>query len=457
MKQFRKQIHMVGIGGAGMCPIAELLHESGHMVTGSDMQRTEATQRLEAAGIKIQYDHTPLLARSADLLIYSSAVKTDNLERVFAAENGIPEMRRAEVLGDLMRNHFTVCVSGTHGKTTTTSLIGALFCDAEENPTVLVGGMLRNTGSHAVIGKGRVMIVEADEYDRSFLAMYPSIAIITNIEADHLDCYNDLDDIKNTFVQFTERVPFYGAVIACIDDPGVRDILPGIERTIITYGLQENADYRAVNVKSADAQCVFDVLHKNTMLGSIKLNLPGMHNLRNALACIASGMEMGIDFETIYKTLSSFEGVKRRYEILGTFGGVTVIDDYAHHPGEIKATLEAAMNGGYKRVFAVFQPHLYSRTRDFMDGFVSSLSLADKVLITDIYKARELPIEGVDASMIAKRLEGTGHAYVDFFKNKSTIISHLKNNVEPGDAVVFMGAGDICKTALNFAKELRGE
>ncbi len=438
-----------------MCPIAELLYESGHMVSGSDMNRTDATERLESLGIKIQYNHSPNLVKKAELLVYSSAVKPENQERKYALENGTPEMRRAEVLGDLMRTHFTICVSGTHGKTTTTSLIGSLFCDARECPTVLVGGMLRNTGAHAVVGRGRIMVVEADEYDRSFLAMYPSMAIITNIEEDHLDCYNDLDDIKDSFIRFTQRVPFYGAVIVCIDDPGVKDVISEIRRTIITYGLEKKADYRADNIRMKRGLTDFDCIHKSKLLGTVSITLPGVHNVRNALATIAAGMEMGVSFETAAKSLSCFQGVKRRFEILGNHGDVAVIDDYAHHPAEIKATLEAALNGGYKRVIAVFQPHLYSRTRDFMDGFVSSLSLADKIVVTDIYKAREVPIEGITADTIAKRLHLSGHNKVDFIEKTDSIVAHLMKSVKAGDAVVFMGAGDICNTAVQFAKEMQ--
>lgn len=454
MKQFVKKIHMVGIGGAGMCPLAEVLHAHGHRITGSDKISSPATSRLESLGIKIQLNHTPDLVRDADLLVYSSAVKQENPERVYAREHGIHEMRRAEVLGELMRAHFTVCISGTHGKTTTTSLVGEVFNDAGLKPTVLVGGMLRSADSHAVVGKGNLMVAEADEYDRSFLAMYPSLAIITNIEADHLDCYGSLQSIKEAFLRFTERIPFYGAVIVCSDDEGVRDILPSIQRTVITYGLNSSADYTAEDISFSRSSTSFTVKRKGEICGAVNLNLPGIHNVLNSLAVIAAATEMGIEFGSIVSTLSAFQGVRRRFEIIAEAAGVTVIDDYAHHPAEIRATLDAARRSGYKRIVAVFQPHLYSRTRDLMEEFVRSLLGADLVFVTDIYKAREEAIPGVTSGTIVEKMAEIGHLQATYVACKEDVVDRLKNLVQEGDAVIMMGAGDIRDCAVKFAGEI---
>lgn len=451
MKQFAKKIHMIGIGGAGMCPLAEVLQAKGHRITGSDRISSAATVRLESLGIKIQFNHEPSLVKDADLLVYSSAVREDNPERVYAGQNGIVSMRRAEVLGELMRANFTICISGTHGKTTTTSMTGEVFSDAGLNPTVLVGGMIRSAQSHAVLGNGNIMIAESDEYDRSFLAMYPSLAIITNIEADHLDCYGTLQNIKDAFVYFTERIPFYGAVIACNDDPGVRDIIPRIKRSVITYGLNDSADYYAEQINFSFGKSSFTVKRKGELLGIINLNLPGIHNVSNAMAVIAVATEMGIEFSSIAHTLSRFQGVRRRFEIVGEARGVTVIDDYAHHPGEIRATLDAARRSGYQRIVAVFQPHLYSRTRDLMDEFASSLRMADMVYVTDIYKAREEPIPGVSSEMIVKKIIESGHSHAVYIANKDDIVTSLKDSVKEGDAVIMMGAGDIWECAARLA------
>jgi UDP-N-acetylmuramate--alanine ligase len=312
--------------------------------------------------------------------------------------------------------------------------------------------MLKDTGSHAIVGSGNCIVAEADEYDRSFLAMYPSIAVITNIEADHLDCYKDIDDIKDTFVEFAGHVPFDGAVVACIDDRGVRDILHRIDRSVVTYGVGDGADYRAVNIKLDNGRTVFEVYHKNNKLGSVSIGLPGTHNVKNALVALAVACEMGIGFDTAASSVAGFKGVKRRFEIVGVVGGVTVVDDYAHHPREIAATLEAARGGGYGRVAAVFQPHLYSRTRDFMAEFAESLSGADVVIVTDIYKAREMPIPGVDAGEIADRVNGIGKAEALYVRDKNDIAGNLSGRLGEGDLAVFMGAGDIWETARDFAE-----
>jgi UDP-N-acetylmuramate--alanine ligase len=455
MRPFTKKIHMVGIGGAGMSPLAEVLLSRGHTVTGSDRAASDASRRLETLGIKVQYGHDPDFVKGAELLVYSSAVKDDNPERKYAVDNGIPEIRRAEVLGDIMRSNFTICVAGTHGKTTTTSLIGTVLTDAKMSPTVLVGGMLRSVGSHAIVGDGGVVVAEADEYDRSFLAMYPTMAVITNIEADHLDCYADLDEIKDAFVEFTDRVPFDGAVIACIDDEGVRSVLPRIRRSLFTYGTDSKADFRAVNIKFNGGRTDFSVVYKRGLeIGHVSIGIPGMHNVMNTLAALAVATETDIRFSVAADSVSNFLGVKRRFEVVGCMSGVTVVDDYAHHPGEISATMAAARSRGYKRVAVVFQPHLYSRTRDFMEQFARSLSVADVVVVTDIYKAREQPIPGVNAEDIVgkiKTINGTVDAY--YVKDKGDVSDVLRGKVHSGDVLILMGAGDIWEIAKDFIGE----
>ncbi|MBN2188565.1 MAG: UDP-N-acetylmuramate--L-alanine ligase, partial [Chitinispirillaceae bacterium] len=358
IRHVTQRIHLAGIGGAGMSGLAELLHRYGHSVTGSDRVRSAATARLEGLGVRVQYGHVPGLIRDARLLIYSSAVREDNPERVWAAEHRMATLRRANALGQLMRTHVAIGVAGTHGKTTTTSLVGALLTAAGMRPTVLVGGTLCAEGAPVVVGDGPFMVVEADEYDRSFLAMEPAIALITNIDADHLDCYADLDDIKKTFAVFAGRVPFYGATICCADDPGVRSILSSVKGSAVTYGCADNADYRAEGIAFAAGMPSFDVRARGTAAGRVTLGIPGMHNVLNALGAVAVAMEMGVSFATITTALEGFRGVRRRFEVVGCVRGITVIDDYAHHPGEISASLDAARRCGFKRIIALFQPHL---------------------------------------------------------------------------------------------------
>jgi UDP-N-acetylmuramate--alanine ligase len=452
-----RKIHMIGIGGAGMSPIAELLHHFGYLITGSDRQRSEASIRLETLGIPVQYNHTPAHVTNADLVVFSSAVNEDNEERRYARENGITQVRRAEMLGDLMRAQPTVCISGTHGKTTTTSLIGTLLDDAGMQPTVLVGGMLRDRKTHALIGNGRLMVAEADEYDRSFLAMYPTFAVVTNIDTDHLDCYRDYNDIKETFTAFVRKVPFFGEIIACADDPGVQAILPHVmTANITTYAVDAQADYQAENIAAAGTATSFDVIEKGETLGSVTLTIPGMHNVANALASIAVARLLGVAFEDIRKTFAVFSGVHRRFEVIGKVKGVTVVDDYAHHPREIRATIEGARRSGAGRVFAVFQPHLYTRTRDFASEFVNELNNADIVYITEIYKAREEPIEGVSAKMLVSGLRERNHEDVHFIEEYTTIPEVLQNRVTDGDYVLFLGAGSIGECAYRLVEVLHG-
>jgi len=452
-----KQIHMIGVGGAGMSPLAEVLVSFGYTVTGSDRLHSETTKRLESIGVKVQYDHTPALINGAELVVYSSAVKPDNPERIFAAENGIAQIRRAELLGDLMRAQTTVCISGTHGKTTTTSLTGAILREAGKAPTVLIGGMLREMKTHALIGEGELMVAEADEYDRSFLAMYPTVAVITNIDADHLDCYNDLTDIKAAFVEFTRKVPFYGEVIACSDDDGVRAVLSSIKAPVTTYGTDTAADYRAQSIEFTDGCARFDVIERGTGIGSVTISIPGMHNVRNALAAIAVGRLFGAAMDSITGALHRYRGVHRRFDVLGTYHGARVIDDYAHHPRELQATIAAARQSGAKRIIAVFQPHLYTRTRDFLDEFGEALTGADVAFVTAIYRAREEPIPGVTAEGIVTAMERRGYRQAHYIEEWRDLPELLAPMIASGDYLLFMGAGDISACAYHMTEVLGGE
>jgi UDP-N-acetylmuramate--alanine ligase len=436
---------MIGIGGTGMSAIAEVLVASGFVVSGSDVQESVVTRRLQALGIAVQAGHAPSLVCKANLVVYSSAVKPENPERLYAQQHGIHAMRRAEMLGELMRTGFALCVAGTHGKTTTTALAGQVFAQAGRRPTVLVGGTLRQHGTNSVMGGGSLFIAEADEFDRSFLSMCPSLAIITNIDADHLDCYGTLDNIKDAFVTFAGLVPFYGGVIACVDDAGVRSILSRINRTVITYGVSEGvqADYRAVDVRLTPAGSCFSLMRGTTRCGQVNLTIPGLHNVSNCVAVMAAALEMDVSFGDTAAGCAAFRGVQRRFEVVGTRKGITVIDDYAHHPTEMRASIAAARASGYRRVVAVFQPHLYSRTRDLADQFADALLAADIAVVTEIYKSREEPIAGVTGEMIASRSRKLGHRNASFVASKASIAQTLRGTLRDGDAVLVMGAGDI--------------
>ena len=444
-------VHFIGIGGIGMSGLAELLLTLGFSVTGSDRQSTSITLRLESLGAHIHYDHCPALIKQADIAVFSSAIRSDNPEIVYAKESGIRLMRRSEMLGDFMRMKFSVGVAGTHGKTTTTSLIGQIFQEAGMDPTVIVGGILKNTGSNIVKGSGDILVAEADEYDRSFLEMYPSMAVITTIEADHLDCYADINDIKNAFIRYMNKTPFYGAVVACIDEPKVREALLECIRPVITYGVDPTANYSARDVSFEPNRTHFSLYHAEKRLAELTISIPGMHNVKNACAACAVALELGVGIADINAGLSRFGGVKRRFEIRGVRSGITVIDDYAHHPSEISATLAAAHSAGFKRIIAVFQPHLFSRTRDFIDDFAGSLSAADEVIVTNIYKSREEPIPGVFASTIVEKIDERGHGHARYIDDMKNIPAIVHDDLRRGDAIVVMGAGDIgniCETIL---------
>lgn len=452
-----KHIHMVGIGGIGMSGIAEILLHRGYKVTGSDSVRSEATDRLKKLGAEIFVGHSAENIEGADVVVYTSAVKAEqNPETAAAIEKRIPVIKRAEMLGELMKMKYGIGVAGTHGKTTTTTMVGQVAQDGHYDPTIIVGGKVHSFDkTNAVVGAGDLIIVEADEFDRTFLKLTPSIAIITNIEEDHLDIYDNIEEVKNAFVDYANKVPFYGAVILCLDDPNVRSILPRLQKRIITYGLTPQAHVRAADLKISEFTSTFTVINNGQELGSVTIQTPGEHNVKNALAAVAAGIELNIDFEQIKKGLERFTGVFRRFQLKADEHDILVIDDYAHHPTEVQATLKAAREGWQnRRLIAVFQPHLYSRTQELYKEFGLSFFDAEIAVITDIYPSREAPIEGVTGRLIADIAEQYGHKHVLYVKNKEAVTDTLKNIVKPGDIVITMGAGDIYKYGDKFADSL---
>lgn len=450
-----KKIHFVGIGGIGMSGIAEFLLNHGFEISGSDMQSSEITRYLQKKGINIIQGHDPKVINDVDVVVKSSAVHDDNPEIAYAISQKIPVIRRAEMLAELMRMSFGIGIAGTHGKTTCTSMVGMVLSSAELDPTIIVGGKVMNFGTNNRLGSGKYIVVEADEYDRSFLTLSPIIAAITNIEADHLDCYSNLADIKNAFIQYANKVPFFGCLVACLDDPGVQSVLPEIKKRIITYGISRQADIRAINIKAEQFRTKFDVLYKDYILGEINSQMIGQHNIQNALLSIAIGIEMDIPFEKIKKGLEEFKGVFRRFEFKGENKNIRIYDDYAHHPTEIKATLSGLRENTEKRILVLFQPHLYSRTRDFSLDFGRSFYHSDLLFIAPIYPAREEPIEGVSGQLIADAAIQSGHHHVHYIESKEDIVDFVLSHLEEGDVLITMGAGDIYKYGMEILEKIK--
>lgn len=454
-----RRVHMVGIGGIGMSSIAEVLLNRSYHITGSDLHRSEVTDRLETLGATVYEGHKADNVRNADVVVYSSAVKPkENPETQEAERLRIPIIPRSVMLGELMRMQFGIGISGTHGKTTTTSMTGLVVTEGGFDPTIIVGGKVTVFGSNAVVGEGDIIVIEADEYDRTFLRLTPSLAVITNIEADHLDTYRDLEDIKNAFTQYANSVPFFGAAILCLDDPVVQEVVSNVDRRVTTYGISRQAEIRAENVRQDALVTRFTVVRQGKPLGEIELKTPGLHNVRNALAAVAVALELEIDFDKIQSGLAKFTGVQRRFQKVGEEGGVLVVDDYAHHPTEITATLEAAHEGwADRRIVAVFQPHLYSRTRDFKEGFARAFFNADVLVVTDVYGSREQPIEGVSGQMIADMATKYGHRSVHYVADKEDLPEFLMDMAQPGDTIITMGAGDIWRQGRKFLELLQNK
>ena len=438
-----QHIHFVGIGGIGMSGIAEVLLNLGYRVSGSDMRSTPITEHLSGLGGVISYRHAAENVSGAQVVVTSSAVSPQNPEIAEAHRRKIPVIPRAEMLAELARLKYSVAVAGTHGKTTTTSMIATVLDKAGYDPTIVVGGLLNTIGSNARLGKGDYIVLEADESDRSFLLLSPTIAVVTNIEADHLDNYKDLDDIRSAFLTFVNKVPFYGAAVLCLDEPVVQSLIPAMKRRIITYGTAAQADVSISDVAIEGLGSAF-TLRFNGSTQRIKLNVPGIHNVLNATAAFAATRDMGIEPRRIAEGLESFQGVARRFQIKSR-DGITVIDDYAHHPTEIRATLNAAKRGNFRRLFVVFQPHRYTRTFHLFDDFARAFNLADVVLMLDIYPAGETPIDGVTTPALIEKIKSFGHKNAMYVPTFEGIESYIIANASEGDAVIVMGAGSVTK------------
>ncbi|MBI5324420.1 MAG: UDP-N-acetylmuramate--L-alanine ligase [Ignavibacteriae bacterium] len=446
------KVHFVGIGGIGMSGIAEILINQGFRVSGSDLAQSDNTDYLASIGAKIFIGHNASNVQDAEVCVYSSAVKPEeNPETIEAYSRNIPVLRRAEMLAETSRLSYCLAISGTHGKTTTTSMCGLILMKAGYDPTVIVGGRLKGLGgTNARLGKGEWIVVEADEYDRSFLQLLPTIAIINNVEEEHLDIYDGFEDLLVTFAEFANKVPFYGLVAVGLDDPGVKEVIAKIKKKIVSFGLSKQCDIRAEDIKFSERSSECDIIIYGENKGKLKLNIPGLHNIKNALGAITVCHSLGIDFNISRDAIAEFTGVYRRFEIKGEINGITVVDDYAHHPTEIKATLQAARNGWQKRIVAVFQPHTYTRTQTFYKEFGSSFDDADIAIITDIYPAREAPIEGVTGKLIADAAIHFGHKGIHYIPNIDDVNSVLSNILEEGDMLITIGAGNIYKLSNNF-------
>jgi UDP-N-acetylmuramate--alanine ligase len=453
-------IHFVGIGGIGMSGIAEVMHNLGYTVQGSDIAEGYVIEGLRKLGIKVMIGHAAENLGDAAVVVTSTAVKKGNPERDAALERRIPLVRRAEMLAELMRLKNTVAVAGTHGKTTTTSMIAAMLDHGGIDPTVINGGIINSYGSNARLGDSDWMVVEADESDGSFLRLDGTIAVVTNIDPEHLDHYGDFDAIKRAFVEFVENVPFYGAAIMCLDHPEVQAILPQIrDRRIITYGFSAQADVRGENVVSLAGGNTFDAVIRSRdgsqrTIAGIKLPMPGRHNVQNALSAVAVGLEMGMSDEMVQSGFAKFSGVKRRFTKVGEVDGVTIIDDYGHHPVEIRAVLSAAREGAQGRIIAVAQPHRFTRLRDHMDDFQQAFNDADIVFISPVYTAGEAAIEGVDSEALVSGLKQRGHHSASYINNADDLAKKLAEIIKPKDMVVCLGAGDITKWAAGLASAI---
>ena len=435
-------IHFVGIGGIGMSGIAEVLLNLGFKVTGSDLRKTDTTERLEQLGARVFYGHKAENVEDTDVVVVSSAVKADNPEVLKAREQFIPVIQRAEMLAELMRMKYSIAVAGAHGKTTTTSLVSSILGHAGIDPTCVIGGKLKSLGSNAKLGGSKYLVAEADESDGTFLLLYPTIAVVTNIDLEHLDFYKDINEIKAAFLTFLNKVPFYGVNIICIDNANLQSLIPSLKRRYMTYGLSKQADLRAENITYNGFETSFKVIYREYGLGDISLTLPGIHNVRNALAAIGVSIELDIPFETIRDALKEFSGIQRRLEIKWD-GEIKLIDDYGHHPTEIRATLSAVRSMWKGRVVVVFQPHRYTRTRALMDEFVTSFNEADLLILTEIYAASEEKIEGVSGQILADRIKASGHRNVMFAPTKEDAAELVLQNAKPGDVVITLGAGDV--------------
>ena len=451
-----RKIHFVGIGGIGMSGIAEVLLNLGYQVSGSDLRESEITRRLAALGGEIAYGHRAENIGNADVVVTSTAVRRDNPEVAEAQRNLVPVIPRAEMLAELMRMKYGIAVAGTHGKTTTTSMVATVLTHGGIDPTAVIGGRLDAFGSNAKLGQGKFLVAEADESDGSFLKLSPTIAVVTNIDADHLDYYRDLDEIKATFVDFINKVPFFGVAVLCLDDPNIQSLIPQVRKRFVTYGLNTpQADFSAADIEHSGTRTSFAVLHRGERLGRLSFSMPGRHNVLNALAAVAVAVELELPFVDIAEGFHDFGGVQRRFQIKGEEGGIMVVDDYGHHPAEIKATLSAARSGWDRRVVTVFQPHRYSRTHALFDEFVTAFYQSDHLVVLDVYAAGEEPIEGADARLLTEGIAGHGHKAAHYVPGVDGAVEHLLSAVREGDIVITLGAGNVWQVGEQFLKRLR--
>ncbi len=448
-------IHFVGIGGIGMSGIAEVLHNLGYEVTGSDIKESETTNRLRNLGIKIFIGHNGENIDSAHVVVISSAVSADNPEVLEAKQRSIPVIPRAEMLAELGRLKYGILVAGALGKTTTTSLIATVLGEGGLDPTVIIGGKLKSMGSNAKLGQGDYIVAEADESDGSFLKLNPTIAIITNIDREHMDYFRDIDLLKHAFLSFINKIPFYGIAVVCMENEYLREIIPLIQRKYMTYGLSEDADVYARNIEHSGIRMSFEAVYKGRSLGVFTLPVPGKHNVLNSLSAIAVAMELQIPVDVIAKALGNFSGIQRRFEFKGEAGEIKVFDDYGHHPSEIMATLKAARECfNSNRVVVLFQPHRYTRTRDLMDEFAMSFGNADKLFLMDIYPASERPIKGINSEVLAQRIRGAGFENLTYISDRKEMIEGIVSELKQGDVLITLGAGDVYKMGEEILKKL---
>jgi len=449
-----RRIHFVGIGGIGMSGIAEVLHNLGYSVSGSDGRESENTRHLVSLGIPVVIGHAAENIGQADVVVRSSAVALDNVEIAAAHAHLTPVIQRAEMLAELMRMKYGVAVAGTHGKTTTTSMVAAVLAKGGLDPTIVIGGRLNTLGTNAKLGRGDFLVAEADESDGSFLKLTPTIAVVTTLDAEHLDYYRDLQHIQDTFVEFLNKIPFYGLAVLCLDQENIQSLLPRVEKRFMSYGLRTQADLQAKDMSFSGMTSEFQVIARHRPLGRLRLKVPGLHNVYNALAATAVGMDLQIDFATIREALGEFTGVARRFQILGEPEGILVVDDYAHHPAEIQATLNAAKSGFGRNVIAVFQPHRYTRTQALRRDFATAFYQADRLFVTEIYPAGEQPIPGVHGGQIAEEVKEHGHKSVTYVPVKEDLVDAVLAVARPGDIVLTMGAGDIWKIGEEIVRRL---
>ena len=427
-----------------MSGIAELLLNLDFIITGSDLNKSQNVNRLEAKGVKISIGHKASNIENVDVVVYSSAVKQENIEILAAKKRNIPVIRRAEMLAQLINlKETSIAVGGTHGKTTTSSMVGTLLEGSNFDPTLVVGGLVSNLNSNVKLGHGDIIVVEADEYDRSFLALNPTIAIITNLEMEHTDCYADIEELESAFLQFCNSIPFYGEIILCADSEPLMKLSNSIKKPIVTYGTVSNADFRADNIIFNQNCSEYDLLHNEKKLGKIKINVPGKHNVLNSLAAISLGIELGVSIDILKNSINDYNGVRRRFDIKSNSSQIMVVDDYAHHPTEVKATINAARLGWDKNIVTVFQPHLFTRTRDFYKDFANSLFDSDHLIISDIYPAREKPIKNISSMLIVNELKSMGHKNIFYINDLSNLNAILDELNLDNHMVITMGAGDI--------------